>query len=356
MTPTKQLILTIDYELFFGEKDGTVNTCMIEPTKLLAALLLKYDSRMTVFWDVLHYWKLNKLNVQYSDLAADAIKIENQIKKLAEAHHDIQLHLHPHWINTTFDGRDWQFSLNGYRLHSLSQKNSTDEINSISGCVKIGKRLIEETLNSIDPYHKVNSFRAGGYCIQPFDSLSSSFYSNGIHIDSSVCYGFKLDKGQHSYDFTSVPHKNYYRFDDEVNIESQDGRFIEFPIGSIKVSSFHVLWWAFIRRLKYRNLKTLGEINSSERHEKRKNSNISDLSKIVRKGLKIILNDNYIMLTPDNFFKEKFNYLVKHANEGSVMILHPKYLNYHTLGLLENHLKNDYIRFISLHDRIEQNI
>ncbi|TAL63091.1 MAG: hypothetical protein EPN88_12665, partial [Bacteroidetes bacterium] len=165
----KEIILTIDYELFFGEKVGSVDSCMITPTELLADLLAKYDSRMTVFWDILHYWKLRELSNNYAILTEDAQKIREQILKLAEANHDIQLHLHPHWINTTFNGQDWQFNLDGYRLHDLSQENNPQDINSIAGCVKIGKNLIEETIKSVNPYHKVNTFRAGGYCIQPFD-------------------------------------------------------------------------------------------------------------------------------------------------------------------------------------------
>jgi hypothetical protein len=352
----KTLILTIDYELFYGEKEGSVNSCMIEPTNLLMNLLAKYESTMTVFWDVLHFWKLKELSGKHAMLAKEAIKIEEQIQKLAEAHHDIQLHLHPHWINTTFDGRDWQFNLGGYRLHSLAQKNDLNDINSISGCVKIGKNLIEETVRKVHPGYIVNTFRAGGYCIQPFDKLAQVFSTNGILIDSSVCYGFKINKGEHSYDFTSIPRKENYKFETDIKKEDPEGKFSEFPIGSIKVTPFQILWWAFLRRLKYRNLKPLGEIDSSGRNEKKEEATISNLSKIVRKGLNIILKNNYIMLTPDNFFGEKFNYLVKHANEGSVMILHPKYLNYHTLGLLENHLKTGNIRFISLRDKIEQNI
>jgi len=352
----KEIILTIDYELFFGEKDGSVDSCMIYPTELLADLLAKYDSRMTVFWDILHYWKLRELGGVYSILSLEANKIKVQIQKLAETNHDIQLHLHPHWINTSFDGQEWQFNLAGYRLHNLSQKNTPEDISTISGCVKIGKNLIEETINKINPDHKVNTFRAGGYCIQPFDKLSQVFCNNGIVIDSSICYGFKLDKGPHSYDFTRVPQKNYYRFDRDINVENPEGRFIEFPIGSIKVSSFHVLWWAFLRRLKYKNLKTLVEIKSDSSHEQKENAKKSDISKTVGRGLNIILKENYIMLTTDNSFREKLNYLIKQACDGSVIILHPKYLNLHTLELLENYLKSGHIRFISLHDKIKQNI
>jgi hypothetical protein len=356
MRKPKQFVLTIDYELFFGEKYGTVDSCQIEPTNLLANLLSKYDSRMTVFWDILHYWKLKELSCKYPNLAEEAAKIEEQILQLAKNHHDIQLHLHPHWINTTFNGKDWQFNLDGYRLQHLSQMNNPKDINTIAGCVKIGKNLIEETVKMIIPDHKVNTFRAGGFGIQPFEKLAQVFLTNGLLIDSSVCYGLKLNKGEHSYDFTLIPRTDYYKFDIAIENEEPEGKFLEFPIGSIKVSPFRILWWSFIRRLKYKNLKTIGAISSSERHAKSVNARKSMLLQNIRKYGGMFLKDNYIMLTPDNSFREKFDYLINHAKNGTVMILHPKYLNYHTLNLLENYLKSSHIRFISLHDKINKNI
>ena len=66
----KKIVLTIDYELFLGEKTGNVKNCMIEPTEKLASILEKNSSRMTVFWDILHYYRLLELEKSFSELRA----------------------------------------------------------------------------------------------------------------------------------------------------------------------------------------------------------------------------------------------------------------------------------------------
>ncbi len=41
------IFLTFDYELFFGEKTGTVEKCMINPTNELLKISKKYSIPMT---------------------------------------------------------------------------------------------------------------------------------------------------------------------------------------------------------------------------------------------------------------------------------------------------------------------
>ena len=351
----KQIICTIDYELFFGEKEGSVNSCMIKPTELLADIVGTYDSNMTVFWDILHYWKLKKFEAVFPQVKEDAGRIEEQIIKLANLGHDIQLHLHPHWLNTNYDGRKWQFNLEDYRLHCLTQSNNKENIKSIAGCVREGKELIEKIIQKSIYNSQVNTFRAGGYCIQPFDQLSDVFRENGIFIDSSACFGIKLINGQHSYDFTGIPQKLKYRFNNDINIEDPEGMFIEFPIGSIRVSGYKILYWAFLRRAKYKNLRSFSESYNTEKTANKMTHKRVTVSHAITKSLKIIKGPNYIMLTPDNFFREKFDYLIKNAPDGSVMILHPKYLNQQTIDLLEKHLKVGDIRFCSIKEKMANN-
>ena len=52
----KTIILTQDYQIFFGKESGTVGNCMIKPNAELMGILQKYSCTMTVFWDVLHYY------------------------------------------------------------------------------------------------------------------------------------------------------------------------------------------------------------------------------------------------------------------------------------------------------------
>lgn len=95
-----QIILTADYELFFGTKTGSVQECMINPTNKLLDILDINNSKMTLFWDVLHYYKLEQYKEKYEHLKADSLLIENQIADIIKRGHDIQLHIHPHWLES----------------------------------------------------------------------------------------------------------------------------------------------------------------------------------------------------------------------------------------------------------------
>ena len=117
----KEIILTIDYELFLGKETGSVKECMIEPTEKLALILEKNGSKMTVFWDILHYYRLLELENNYSELKQDRILIEEQILDLARRGHDIQLHLHPHWLDAKYENSKWNFNYERFKLHNLSR-------------------------------------------------------------------------------------------------------------------------------------------------------------------------------------------------------------------------------------------
>lgn len=301
---------------------------------------------MTVFWDILHYWKLLQLEDCYPSLKQDRLNIENQIIELVKSGHDIQLHLHPHWLDTEYIQGEWVFIFDRNRLHSLSKRKDPKDINTILGCVTITKNLVESICRRADPNYDVFAFRAGGYCIQPFEILSDALWSNGIYIDSSAYHGFEKKNEQFSYDFSNTPIKPTYRFSSDINKQDLRGKFVEFQIGSIKIHASLKFWWASIRRLKYRNLEACGKGVG-------KIINKSGIYEYILKFFNSFVYPNYVMLTPDHSFREQYDYLIKKAKNGSVLILHPKYLNNHKLELTEKHLKNNLVKFVSIQEMIK---
>ena len=156
----KKIILTIDYELHLGDETGTVRECMIEPTKKLVSTIEKNGSRMTIFWDILHYYRLLELEKLFPELKQDKLLIEEQILDLAQRGHDVQLHLHPHWLDATYKNGKWNFTYGRFKLHNLSNENRNGDINTINGCISISKKLMEDLIRKVKPDYKVTSFRA----------------------------------------------------------------------------------------------------------------------------------------------------------------------------------------------------
>ncbi len=339
----KQILLTIDYELFLGKETGNVQESMIDPTQKLLLILEKNNSKMTIFWDILHYYRLLELEKSYSELKHDRILIEEQISELVGRGHDIQLHLHPHWLDAAYENGKWNFNYNRFRLHNLSSENRKEDINTITGCVSISKKLMEDIIRKNKPDYKVTTFRAGGYLIDPFKEIKNALQENDIKIDSSICPDLVNNNGIFSFDFRQYPNRRIYNFEFSAKELVDSGSFIEIPITTVKIPALVNIYFTFIRMIKYRNLEI-----------ERKGSGTGDYFKPVRfidfRKLYSLTRPKVRQLTTDSSFQERFKYKFKKVPEYSTMILHPKLLNSHTIRILDDYVSTNKVRFISIQD------
>lgn len=344
----KTFILTIDYEIFLGSQTGTVEKCMIEPTNKLAEILDINNSKMTVFWDILHYYRLSELENEHPELKKDRKLIDEQISFLISKGHDIQLHLHPHWIDAVFAHGKWKFKYERFNLHALSEENNPEKIETITGCVTISKELMEREIRKHDPEYKVTTFRAGGYLIEPFIKLRRAFEDNSIYLDSSVLPGMYYDNLINGYDFRNYTDHNSYRFINSPSEFTKEGKFTEIPITTVSIPVHKNLLYTLIRRLKYPDLES-GRIGtgSAESVDGRKKSKLKQFILLLTKSKKTVF-------TTDGNFIEKFDYMYQKVKNKSTMILHPKLLNQHTLDILRDKVTDNDIKFISINSFLQR--
>ncbi len=219
----KKVILSYDYELFFGDQSGTVWKSLIEPTNLLLNAMDNARLRGNFFvdWQMLKYLRLETDERAQSDYIA----IVNQLKDMVRRGHRIELHIHPHWVDAKYNGDGtWNFdNFTHYSLSSFSKEEITQMFTE-------GTELLTSIAREVKPDYKIVAFRAGGWAVQPFDLLKEGFEENGIYIESSVGVGVH-GKNLHSmYDFRGAPDKDVYHFEDDVCKEVVGGRYIEVPI------------------------------------------------------------------------------------------------------------------------------
>src|SRR4051812_23057907 len=117
------IFITLDYELFFGSKPGSQENAIIYPTKQLLVILNKHKAKASFFVDSGYLLKLKEYKVKYPDLEKDYEEISDQIKSLSADGHDIQLHIHPHWEDSYYDGNKWIINTERYRLNSFSEED-----------------------------------------------------------------------------------------------------------------------------------------------------------------------------------------------------------------------------------------
>lgn len=222
----KKVILSFDYELFFGEKSGTVLKSLIEPTNKILDAMESVGFRGNFFIDVLmiKYLRRNKDERSIRDLKL----IENQIRDMVRRGHRIELHLHPHWVDAKYNG-DGTWDYSDFRHYSLS---TFSEPEIISMFVE-GSKYLNSIGSEIIPDYHVCAFRAGGWAVQPFIKLNKAFSVAGIIIDSSSARGVYANNPDSSYDFRQMPEKEVYQFEDDVCIEDKAGSFIEVPISTM---------------------------------------------------------------------------------------------------------------------------
>ncbi len=219
MKEKKTILLTFDYELFLKES-GTIETCLINPCNILRGVLNKHKVKATFFVDILYYFKL----LQKPGLNHHSEMFRNQIQHLLTDGHDIELHLHPQWLDAVYENNQWVFpDLKKYRLQQLTQKE-IDEL------FKIGIKLLEDICKPFKPDYKVSSFRAGGLCITPFEPLKSSFIKYNIKIDSSVAKGLVANSQYQNYDFSNIPDLQNYWFGTDPLLKVDNRTFLEIPI------------------------------------------------------------------------------------------------------------------------------
>jgi len=145
------IALTLDYELF-GNGSGDVFKHIIDPTEKLLAICDKKNIKLTIFFEVVEYWKLcecwkNGNTMGYTEDPTEAMK--NQIINAFKNGHDIQLHIHPQWLNAKYIDDHWIVD-NHWRMSDIPL-DSKDEL-TLEEVIQKGKDTLEDS-----------SVFAGGY-------------------------------------------------------------------------------------------------------------------------------------------------------------------------------------------------
>lgn len=309
-----QVILTFDYELFFGTVTGSVQKCMIEPTDRLLEIAGKHQVPMVFFVDVGFLIKLDEYKAQFPHLNSDLEQIKAQVKRMQELNCEVQLHIHPHWEKSSYDGQKW--------------------IVVTDGCYKLSDFPDAEAEAIVRKYHrflsglttqKITTYRAGGWCIQPFSQVENVFRELEISMDSTVFPGGKFESGHYHFDFTAVaPFTNPYRFQSDVTKPESDGYFLEIPIASWEFSP--VFYW---------KLYALGRLNPAD------HKMIGDGSFLAQPGRKksVLLNKTWNHVSSDGYYasqlKKQAKYYQSKQIRTFVVIGHPKGMTRFSLKTLE---------------------
>lgn len=234
-----QIILTNDYEI-----DGRGNGCgyktLIDPTNVMVQLLEEYDAKMTFFVDVVEIWKFKELEAKqkYTDYSLGS-DIEKQLIQLYRKGHDIQLHLHPQWLDAiNIDANKWSVNEQHWGLNNLPNGyGNYGDIYSILGLISKGKKYLEELLNSENQNYRCIAYRSGGYAAYPEEEIIRALIEVGIKIDSNFCPRREVIGRKKTDVLSDKTNKSFWRINNKFKEElsNEDGRIVELPLATIPI-------------------------------------------------------------------------------------------------------------------------
>lgn len=232
-----KFLLSLDYELFFGSRIGTVQNCLIEPVNALLQVCEKSGLRLTLFVDAGFLVRLRQESQKFTSLVSEYDMVRGHLSQLKEDGHDIQLHIHPHWVDSYYDGSAWVVDTSRYKLHDFSQQEISDIV-----------RQYKTELTDIAG-EQVFAYRGGGWCIQPFEQIAPALLTENVWLESTVFYQGKSEDSQRGYDFSNAPDKDYWPFFNDPAKESGNGRFVEVPISSFRVRPAFFWRMALVKKM-----------------------------------------------------------------------------------------------------------
>lgn len=268
----KSLFLTLDYELF-GNGSGDVFKQIIEPTKRLLTLADAKGIKFTFFFEVIEYWKLkeewNKGNAMgYDD--NPIVAMETQIRDAFRQGHDVQLHLHPQWIDAYWQDGKWNVNLEKWRLGGYYG----DGDNTLVNLLKRGKQTLEDLLRPVNPQYKCIAIRAGGYNVQPSENIVVAMKEAGLFFDSSIYPGGVESGSLSRYDYSNIdPAIGMWHVGEKLE-ERGASEIVELPIVAFPMIRWkNYLTWERLKGFLSSNQSAKEKIEVKTSSSKKKSSN-----------------------------------------------------------------------------------
>jgi len=228
-----KMLLTFDYELPLGGWKS-YDKGLFEPAQRLISLANDLKIPIVLFADICSAIQFKKWdNKFYSGFTS-------QIQDALRTGHDVQLHIHPHWIDSKYnDGK--LFPSNKFGLSDFID----DQAITIDQIIKMAFDATEEMCREVDPDYRCIAFRAGGYNVEPESKIIlNCLYKSGIKYDSSVIKGLYQKFSFSKIDYRNAPEKNSWKVPVDgplINTTNQEPYIIEYPISCMPNSLGSVL-------------------------------------------------------------------------------------------------------------------
>ena len=225
-----------DYEVFLGANYRPESEVLIETTERVLSACEEIGVPMTLFCDLPCLWRYRE---QGHTLFPDSV--DAQLKRAIQKGHDVQAHIHPHWLVTEIihdeqGGSRYEFELSKFSLGNWIPEGGPALRRFCADVLRRAKAYLEDLLRPVSAPYRCIAFRAGGYDLEPNSGdILWALRDTGFLIDSSVVPGFVEHSSVDCIDFSKVPREGNYHISSETGLEqvSQEGIF-EIPLLALR--------------------------------------------------------------------------------------------------------------------------
>jgi hypothetical protein len=350
-------LITFDYELSLGRNFLPPNEVLFKPTQQVLDLCERLSCLVTFFPDVCSVWANRKYG-----LNEFAVSFETQLKEALKAGHDIQLHLHPHWLASSYENDQWLISTDKMYLHELDLGDGAD---SAGALVCRGIKYLNDLLRPVKSDYSCFAFRAAGSALQPREEeIIRILLDSGIKMDVSVTKFLTLKLDTVRIDYTQVPSRSIWRMSPEsgLSVEADEG-LLEVPIATFRSglgARLGFLW---------RRARSIKQMRGTTISRSRRQSKLANIRTLILQNLRYVVgNPWYIVSCDTKGFSSKMllngfrQYIGRHEGEEIVyvtMMNHPKLMFDYQMKMLEDFIiqtRQEYdITFATCNDVFELN-
>jgi len=322
-----RLFLTFDHELPLGSLKTSYKKALFDPTEKLFESAAKNEVPITLFTDI-----LCALRYRQWDRQGFYKPYETQLQKAVSLGHDVQLHLHPHWLTSGFE--------NGVVIpsqdYSLSDFKNNKEP-GIAEVVRSGAALLKEICEQENSKYKILAFRAGGFNIEPGSmEIFSQLTKNGIKYDSSVVLKYYFVSALSLVDFRKLPEfPNWFIGTDGNFRQAADSGIFEIPVAAIPKTPFEIPTSFKLKHFAHRATENHGTMI----HERSQGSRMQKLHMLF--SARMLTFDNHTLSA--NYLMQILDYNVKRFSSSDTINLascsHPKTMGNYSFQLMDRFIE-----------------
>lgn len=340
--PRVRCLITFDYELFHGRNFGDGEDVLFAPTARIFETCAELQVSATFFPDVCCAW----WHREHGELAF-AERFEQQMMEAVRRGHDVQLHLHPHWLQCSRVDGGFVFDPGRMYPHELGWGPGDDEAPAV---IRRGVQYLERLLKPIDPAYRCKAFRAGSLALQPQEGeLLRALWAAGIRLDSSVAKGVLAATDTHRLDYRDVPKRANWFMAPQTGLADAGSGILEVPVGTFQLPRS--------RRLLFlaRRVRSVGRARGGAMARVGRQSRLASLWHLARANLRYLGGKPWFVLscdtkgfTVDMLVEGLGAFVEDHAHEQEIavaMLGHPKLMFDEELDLLRGFVRRGRARF-----------